>query len=451
MLSTRGKGRYESAKRRGVRRGAKHLLLFVDDEENILHALRRIFRKEPYEILTAVSAKEGLSLIESHPVALIISDHRMPEMEGTEFLAKVRERKPDIMRIMLTGYADMKAAVEAINQSQVYRYISKPWNDDDLRLTVREALRQFDLVQSNRELTELVREQNKELYDMNRNLESKIRERTKELETKNLELEGSFHEMLDLFLGLMEMKNAALVGHARRSAVLAKEIAARLALPEDEQRVCEAAALLMDSGTLGYPDGLVKKRIEEMDDAERALWQKHPLLAQAGLKRITRLEPVGQVIRSHHEHFDGSGFPDGLKGENIPLSSQIVAVSDTFDLLLNPPMVAARIPISEALDALEKESGKRFDPAVVKALDEIIEKVQEMITSDELEVSLEELREGMTLARDLKTAGGILLLPAQSRLQTAHLEKIHNFHRIDPIIDRITIYRNVKDFRSSGR
>lgn len=153
------------------------------------------------------------------------------------------------MRIMLTGYADMKAAVEAINQSQVYRYISKPWNDDDLRLTVREALRQFDLVQSNRELTELVREQNKELYDMNRNLESKIRERTKELETKNLELEGSFHEMLDLFLGLMEMKNAALVGHARRSAVLAKEIAARLALPEDEQRVCEAAALLMDSGT----------------------------------------------------------------------------------------------------------------------------------------------------------------------------------------------------------
>ncbi|MDC4226379.1 MAG: hypothetical protein MPW15_19535 [Candidatus Manganitrophus sp.] len=87
----------------------------------------------------------------------------------------------------------------------------------------------------------------------------------------------------------------------------------------------------------------------------------------------------------------------------------------------------------------------------LKALDEIIEKVQEMITSDEVEVSLEELKEGMTLARDLKTAGGILLLPAQSRLQTAHLEKIHNFHRIDPIIDRITIYRNVKDFRSSSR
>jgi response regulator RpfG family c-di-GMP phosphodiesterase len=432
--------------------GTKHLLLCVDDEENILHALRRVFRKEPYEIVTTVSAKEGLTIVESQPVALVISDHRMPEMEGTEFLTGVLERKPDTMRIMLTGYADMKAAVEAINRCQVYRYISKPWSDDDLRITVREALRHYDLVQSNREMNELIKEQNKELYDINRNLESKVRERTRELEAKNQELEAGFHEMLELFLGIMEMKNPAMVGHARRTAVLAKEIAVHLALPPDEQKICEAAALLMDSGTLGYPDALAGKRIEEMDAAEQLLWQKHPLLAQASLKRIKRLEPVGQIIRSHHEHFDGSGFPDKVKGEMIPIPSQIVAAADTFDQWLNPPRAAAaRIPISEALEALEKESGKRFDPAVVKALGEIIENVQERITSDELEVSLEQLKEGMTLARDLKTSGGILLLPAQSRLQAAHLEKIHNFHRIDPIIDRITIYRNVKDFKSSSR
>lgn len=430
---------------------AKHLLLFVDDEENILHALRRIFRKEPYEILTAVSAIEGLNLIASEPVSLIVSDHRMPEMEGTEFLAKVRERNPDIMRIMLTGYTDMKAAVEAINQSQVYRYISKPWNDDDLRLTVREALRHYDLVQSNRNLNELVKEQNKELYDINRSLESKVRERTKALEMKNLELEAGFQDMLELFMGLMEMKNPALVGHARRAAILSKEIAVHLALPEEEQRICEAAALLMDSGILGYPDSLAKKKIEEMDAVEQALWQKHPLLGQATLKRIKRLEPVGQIIRSHHEHYDGSGFPDRLKGEMIPLPSQIVAVADTFDLLLNPPEATGRASVSEALKALEKERGKRFDPVVVHVVGKIIENVQETISSDEVKVSLEELKEGMTLARDLKTAGGILLLPAQSRLQRAHLEKIQNFHRIDPIIGQITIYRNVKDFNSSGR
>lgn len=103
------------------------------------------------------------------------------------------------------------------------------------------------------------------------------------------------------------------------------------------------------------------------------------------------------------------------------------------------------------MKALEKEGGKRFDPTVIQALGAIIENVHEIITSDELEVSLEELKEGMTLARNLKTAGGILLLPAQSRLQSSHLEKIHNFHKIDPIIGRITIYRNVKDFKSSSR
>lgn len=431
--------------------GPEHRLLFVDDEENILHALRRIFRKEPYEILTAVSPKEGLELLASQPVALVISDHRMPEMEGTEFLAKVREKNPDIMRIMLTGYADMKAAMEAINQSQVYRYITKPWNDDDLRLTVREALRQFELVQSNRELNELVKEQNKELYDINRSLESKVRERTKELEARNRELEAGFHDMLELFMGLMEMKNATLVGHARRTAVLAKEIANHLALPEDERKICEAAALLMDSGILGYPDSFAKKQMEEMDSAEQLLWQKHPLLGQATLKRIKRLEPVGQIIRSHHEQFDGNGFPDRLKGEMIPLPSQIVAASDYFDLLLNPPSEAKRSSVSESLEALEKERGKRFDPIVVQALRAIIENVLEMITSDEVKVSLEELKEGMTLARDLKTAGGILLLPAQSRLEAAHLEKIYNFNRIDPIIGKVTVYRNIKDFNASTR
>ncbi|MBI3803021.1 MAG: response regulator [Nitrospirae bacterium] len=431
--------------------GSKHLLLCVDDEENILHALRRLFRKEPYEIITAVSAKKGLVLLESQPVALVISDHRMPEMEGTEFLAEVRERKPDVIRIMLTGYADMKAAIEAINDCQVYRYISKPWSDDDLRLTVREALRQYDLVQTNRELNELVKEQNKELYDMNRNLESKIRERTKELERKNQELEGSFHNMLDLFIGLMEMKNAALVGHSRRTAMVAKELAIRLALPEDERKLCEAAALLMDSGTVGYPDSLTQKRFEEMDTAEQILWKKHPLLAQATLKRIKRLEPVGQIIRSHHEQFDGNGFPDGLKGEMILLPSQIIAVADSFDLLVNPQGLAARYSVSEALGLLEKERGKRFDPMVIQALGEIIESIQGLIISDEFEVSLGELKEGMTLARNLVTSGGILLLPAHSRLQATHLEKIQNFHRIDPIIGRIPVFRNVKDFKSSSR
>lgn len=145
-----------------------HTLLFVDDEESILNSLRRLFYKAPHRILATASAQKALRLVETEPVALVISDHRMPEMEGTKLLSRIREIKPDAVRIMLTGYADMHAAHEAINESQVYRFIAKPWNDDDLRLTVREALRRYDLMKLNRELTDSVKQLRRELDDIRR-------------------------------------------------------------------------------------------------------------------------------------------------------------------------------------------------------------------------------------------------------------------------------------------
>ncbi len=426
----------------------QHTLLFVDDEENILNALRRVFRKEPYKILITTSAREGLSLLESNPVALVISDHRMPEMEGTEFLSRVREIKPDAIRIMLTGYADMKAATDAINRCQTYRFIAKPWNDDDLRLAVREALRQYDLIALNQELTELVKKQNQELYDINRNLEEKVRERTREIEEKNRELSGfyqkleaSFLDTIHAFLGLMELKSPTLIGRARRVADLARRISDRFGLSGDEAGACEMAALLMDIGTIGYPDQMINKGEGDMDNLERALWQKHTLLGEANIKGIERLKQVSLIIRSHHERFDGKGFPEGLRADQIPLPARIVAAADYFDSLINRPATKNWLSAREAIESLEKEKGTRFDPSVVHALIDVTEKEGKSVTPDEVEVSLEGLAEGMTLARDLKTKGGILLLPARNRVQALHLEKIKNFHRIDPIVDRIYVIR----------
>lgn len=435
---------------------APHTLLFIDDEENILNALRRVFRKEPYRILTTTHAQEGLDWVASQPVALVISDHRMPEMLGTTFLTRVRELKPGLVRIILTGYAEMKAAVEAINACQVYRFIAKPWNDDDLRLTVREALRQYDLEILNRELTGLVKQQNQELFDMNRTLEEKVRERTRELEEKNGELshlyrklETGFLDAVHAFMGLMELKSPFLVGHGRRVASLAKEVSACLGLPEEDQRLCELGGLLMDIGTIGYPDSLLKKKSEELDGIELALWEKHPLLGEESLKKIERLRPVSRVVRSHHERFNGRGFPDGLRAEQIPISARIIAAVDCFNLLVNPPDPTNHLSVSLATGWLQKEMGSRFDPAVVHALISLVAKVKgeekETILSNEVEISLDELKEGMILAKDLKTRGGILLLPAGNMVQKVHLEKIHNFHRIDPIVDRIGVFRPVRD------
>jgi len=151
-----------------------HSLLIVDDEENILNALNRTFRKEPYRIITAGSGLEGLSVFEREKITLVISDHRMPGMEGVEFLSEVRKKSPETIRLMLTGYADIRAVMNAINQGEVYRFITKPWDDEEIKLIVRGAIKHYDLVTENRELHALTRRQNLELKDLNNNLEEKV-------------------------------------------------------------------------------------------------------------------------------------------------------------------------------------------------------------------------------------------------------------------------------------
>ena len=161
----------------------EHTVLFVDDEKNILKALQRLFLDEEYAILTAESGKEALSLLDSGETpTVIVSDQRMPEMDGAEFLALAKERLPESIRMVLTGYADINAAVDAVNRGGIYRYIMKPWNDDDLKLTVKDAIDRFELVQKNRELTAELVEKNKALEELNATLEEKVKERTHDLQ-----------------------------------------------------------------------------------------------------------------------------------------------------------------------------------------------------------------------------------------------------------------------------
>ncbi len=174
----------------------EYTILFVDDEANILQSLKRLFRREPYTILTASSGKKGLKILAETPVDLLISDHRMPEMTGVEFMAQVKERLPNIMRIILTGYTNVNSITAAINEGNVYKFILKPWEDDQLKETVREALAVYSLQMKNIALAEKIKEQNKELLWLNENLETEVQKRTKEIELQTHALKLS-HEILE--------------------------------------------------------------------------------------------------------------------------------------------------------------------------------------------------------------------------------------------------------------
>ena len=167
----------------------KHTILCVDDEKQILSALKRLLRKENFDLLTATSGEEGLNIMASRDIHLVISDHRMPQMSGISFLAKVREIYPDTIRILLTGYTEVDSIKASINEGHVYKFLLKPWNDDDLKQEIKKALERYDLLKSNHALHLMVAAKNKELEEINKDLETNIKQRTRELELQNQALE----------------------------------------------------------------------------------------------------------------------------------------------------------------------------------------------------------------------------------------------------------------------
>jgi response regulator RpfG family c-di-GMP phosphodiesterase len=226
----------------------------VDDEESITKSLCRLFRKEGYEIYTASSGQQGLDTLKEagKPFSLIISDQRMAEMTGAEFLEKAKKVFPRAVRILLTGYSDMDAIVDAVNKGEVHRYLTKPWNDDDLLLQVRQSLEQYELVVENRRLLALTKDQNKELRELNNSLEEKVAERTREVTQKNEELsslnrqlESNLYNTVRAFASLAEMLTPALEGHGRRVGALSRKIAQELRLPEEEVSQIEIAGLFL--------------------------------------------------------------------------------------------------------------------------------------------------------------------------------------------------------------
>ncbi|GAB6904922.1 Protein with response regulator receiver domain [Desulfosarcina cetonica] len=195
-----------------------HAVLCIDDEPNILNALKRLLRKENYRLLTGSSGREGLDILAANEVHVVVSDQRMPEMNGTEFLKQVRERYPNILRIILTGYTDVDTITEAINEGHIYKFFLKPWNDHNLKLEIRQALEQYDLIQANKALHDQLYQQNEELKQMNENLESIVQERTHSLKIQNQALQVSHAILEELPLPILGISSEMLVVMVNKAA-----------------------------------------------------------------------------------------------------------------------------------------------------------------------------------------------------------------------------------------
>ncbi len=304
----------------------KESVLFVDDNNFTLEIIKGLLGdSDDFRLLTAGSAVEALQIIHREEIAVVVSDNIMPVISGLDFLSSLKKISPDTVKILMSAYADLSSALAAINRSEVYRYILKPWNDEEMIATVRDALNRYHLTQAMRRDDE----------DVLRSLAQTI-----------------------------ELKDPLTRGHCDRVAIYAMLIAERYGLTRVMLREIKYGSWLHDCGKIGIPElilngpgGLSEDRYETMK--QHSFWGAD-VAAKANLSQMTR-----NIIHYHHERYDGTGYPSGLKGEEIPLEARIVAVADVFDALTSERPYRHGFSCDETVRMISAMSGEALDPQFV--------------------------------------------------------------------------------------
>lgn len=425
-------------------------ILFVDDEDNILKALKRLFLDDDkLNLFTASSGKIGLEILKNAEFAVIISDQRMPEMTGVEFLQKARDLYPDTVRIILTGYADITATIKAINEAGAYRYITKPWNDEEIKLIVKEALERFRLVKENKRLFDLAEKRKQEAERWSKELEYYVQMHTIDLTKKDKELNSLKSklqlyqkEVVNVLSSLLKLRDKTIFNHSKNVALISEAIAKKLTLKESETQMINVAGLLHDIGKIGLPDIILLKKIDELSPDEMNQYIAHPVAGQMITAFTEDFYKIGELIRHHHEHFNGTGFPDKLKGEKIPLGSRIIAMVDGFERL------AEGMSIEDSLKKIRAQLSKEFDPELYQFLEIAVNEVRASLFSSndiiEAELPIKILTPGMLLSRDVIGGSGLVLLKKDSVLTIKNIELLEKAFEMDQVKGNVFVYKKRK-------
>lgn len=401
-------------------------VLCVDDEPNILSALKRALRAEDCRVLQAGGGAEALEILERESIDVVLSDMRMPGMDGAALLAQVRNRWPETARILLTGYADMNATIAAINDGQIYRYIHKPWDENELRLTVRQGAERQQLQRERAQLQAITAHQNAQLKELNTTLEARVEERTTQLSQAHERLKQNYLTSIKIFSSLMELRSGVMAGSGKRVAMLARRIALAMDCSTEDTQDIFVASLLHDLGFMALPDSLLAKPVGKLQGEEMQAYQRHPVLGAQSLMAMEDHQAVAQLIRHHHERFDGGGFPDKLAGTDIPLGARIIAVVDTYDDLTHGHLTGTALNDAEAKTIIQRARGVQFDPEVVDIFLHVTQVEKPKTTTLEL-VPSDNLQPGMVLGKDLLSKEGVLLLSAGHVLTAEMISRIRRY------------------------
>lgn len=344
---------------------AQKRILLIDDEIHILKSLKRLLERENYMVFCATSSLLALETLQKVLIHIVICDRMMPEMDGIKVLEKVAELSPDTVRILLTGFATMDSAMDAINKSHVFSFLTKPWSNETLIATVRRACEHLDLVLENREYQRVIQEKNQELIVLNSSLEEKVKERT-------LQLKEALHEGIYMLAKAAEAKDRTTGDHVNRVKNMSFSICKSIGMTDEKSDEIAYSSILHDVGKIHIPDAILNKP-GSLDNEEWIIMKTHTIAGESILGNKEFYATAREIARSHHENWDGTGYPDGLRGEAIPVSARIVAVADVFDALQHDRPYKSAWPIEKIVDEMKFMSGKKFDPSI---LDEFIKNIR---------------------------------------------------------------------------
>jgi response regulator RpfG family c-di-GMP phosphodiesterase len=325
-------------------------ILIVDDEKTIYSVIARRLAMEGYPCVMANNGREALGYFSKNNCSLIISDIRMPEMNGLELLKNVKAVRPNIMFIIMTAYPEIGMAVEAIRLGAT-DFILKPVDLELMAFSVKKALAQ--------------RKMEDEIEAHHKNLEKLVEERTTKLREALLVLKKTHLDSVKVLAGAIDAKDPYTRGHSDRVRKMSMKIGMKLSFNKERLENLVFGALLHDIGKIGIRDEVLQKK-GQLTPEEYQYVQQHPLIGVKILEGIDFFKDKIPMIRNHHEHFDGGGYPDGLLGETVPLEARIIAVSDAFDAMTSLRPHRKAMPVEDVILEMGKGKGRQFDPQILE-------------------------------------------------------------------------------------
>ena len=384
-------------------------ILVVDDQALAREFLKKILKNWGHTVYLAENGSEAWITLLSAAVDMVVTDWMMPEMNGLELCRKIRSADFNkYIYIILVSARDTQQDIIQGLEVGVDDYITKPVNTKEFRARI-------------------------EIGERLIGIEKKLRD-------KHAETEKNYYQTIQMFTNLIEVVDEELGGHCKRVSKLCLRLAKfHPDIAQEDLHVLEAAGLLHDIGMVGLPKEIVSKRRTEMNGDEKKLYMSHPVQGEIILKEIEFLKPISIVVKSHHEQVNGRGYPDGLKGEEIPLLSRIISGASIYDSLVKK----WKIPMKDIPDRLQQQRGYQLESDLIDYLLEInLENIRKEEEKDYLKVSLDELKEGMVLTSGVRMKSGALVLPSLTKLTNYGIEKLINYRKLDCIADTVCVYKS---------